>query len=362
MGGAIQVAKSFVIETSNIRNNQDHYLIVYNPKIINFDNIKSSNKLNFKKVYNSPAKLKNRSRVNKMLYSFERDFNPDIVFTMFGPSYWIPKAKHVCGFADGWVYYQNSIAYDKLNLLDRLKRKVLNFYKIQRLRKESSNFILETDDAKEKFKEVLAMKKSKFYTVSNTCNSVFYEQIRFKRLKIFKKDFFNLLNISSYYPHKNLEIINDLTKNISSKEKIRFYLTLPEKVFKSKFYDNENIINLGPQKIEDCPNLYYNCDAVFLPTILETFSASYVEAMKMNKPILTSNLDFATKLCHNAAEYFNPLDIESIIQKILLIKKDKKRYNQLIKLGNIRLKNFPDSTLKTKKYIRICKDVLTLEN
>src|SRR5688572_11945307 len=29
----------------------------------------------------------------------EDEFNPDVVYTIFGPSYWLPKAPHVIGFA-----------------------------------------------------------------------------------------------------------------------------------------------------------------------------------------------------------------------------------------------------------------------
>ena len=57
-------------------------------------------------------------------------------------------------------------------------------------------------------------------------------------------------------------------------------------------YD-ERIEYLGKININQCPHLYVQSDAVFLPTLLECFSASYAEAMLMKKPIITSDLGFA---------------------------------------------------------------------
>ena len=77
--------------------------------------------------------------------------------------------------------------------------------------------------------------------------------------------------------------------------------------------------------VENCPKLYNQADAMFLPTLLETFSASYPEAMKMERPILTSDLDFAKDICGDAALYFNPLDSYDIANKIKTIN-DRSHY------------------------------------
>ncbi len=100
-----------------------------------------------------------------------------------------------------------------------------------------------------------------------------------------------MLALSSWYPHKNIGIIPKVIEVLQEKgyEFIRFIVTLPQIDF-NKLEINakhkQQIINVGIVKIEEGASLYQECDALFLPTLLECFSASYAEAMIMEKPIL----------------------------------------------------------------------------
>lgn len=363
MGGSIQVAHSFLFELAKIKTS-NKYLICANKFSIKNININSfSSNFKFVIISSSPVKFSSRLKVLKKLNLIANDFNPDIVFTLFGPSYWVPNAKHICGFADGWVYNPDSIVYSKLNFLSRLKRKLLNLVKTVRLKKEATHFILETEDAKNRLNKYLNIPKSKISVVSNTFNSVFNQKFFEEKIPpLFKNSSFKLISISSYYPHKNLEIINSVIDYIPKKYDIKFYLTLPEDIFLKKFKNCDQIINLGPQFIGNCPRLYYWSDAVFLPTLLETFSASYPEAMIMEKPIITSNLSFAKDICASSAEYFNPLDPEDIAKKILNLYSDKNRYNQLIEFGKKQVKIFPNPNERAKKYLSICRKQIIKNN
>lgn len=355
MGGSIQVAHSFLFELKKISSSNKYLICTNKSTLKNFDKSSFTENFTFSTINSSPVKVLSRIRILNELNRIESDFNPDIVFTLFGPSYWIPKSKHICGFADGWVYNPDSIVYSRLNFLSRVKRKLLNKYKIYRLKKESSHFILETEDAKNRFSKYSNLNSHKISVVSNTYNSVFNKKIyQVKTPSIFKNNSFKLITISSYYNHKNLDIINNLVKVIPKEYDIKFYITIEQSVFLKKFKKSSRIINLGPQKIENCPKLYFYCDVVFLPTLLETFSASYLEAMKMNKPILTSDLPFSRDLCKSSAEYFNPLDPNDISKKIINLYSDVNRYNSLVELGKKRLKTFPSSRQRAIKYLEIC--------
>ncbi len=61
-----------------------------------------------------------------------------------------------------------------------------------------------------------------------------------------------------------------------------------------------------------------------MPTLLECFSASYLEAMYMKKIIFTSDLPFAHTVCKDAAFYFAPHDVENIRVHLLMAFKTKK--------------------------------------
>ncbi len=62
----------------------------------------------------------------------------------------------------------------------------------------------------------------------------------------------------------------------------------------------ECLYNHGPVPVTDGPQLYQTCDFLLLPTILETFSGTYPEAMAMGLPIITTDLDFAHEICQDA--------------------------------------------------------------
>jgi glycosyltransferase involved in cell wall biosynthesis len=57
-------------------------------------------------------------------------------------------------------------------------------------------------------------------------------------------------------------------------------------------------------------------DALFLPSLMESYSGVYSEALLYERPIFTSNYDFATALLDNAAFYFDPLKPAHIAEVI----------------------------------------------
>jgi glycosyltransferase involved in cell wall biosynthesis len=96
---------------------------------------------------------------------------------------------------------------------------------------------------------------------------------------------------------------------------------------------------------------------MFLPTHLECFSASYPEAMKMERPILTSNFSFATTVCHDSALYFDNLDPKDIAEKIKEVFHNEKLYNDLVNKGKKRLTIFNNSRGQAEKYLKIFKEL-----
>ena len=104
-----------------------------------------------------------------------------------------------------------------------------------------------------------------------------------------------------------------------------------------KYSLNDSIVNIGPVKQEDLAWLYKQSYALFLPTLLESFSGTYLESMKFNIPILTSNFDFAREVCNNAALYFDPININDIKTKILSLSQQRPF---LIEYGKIRYNSF----------------------
>src|SRR5690606_34568379 len=67
---------------------------------------------------------------------------------------------------------------------------------------------------------------------------------------------------------------------------------------------DDSIENVGVLGLNECLHYYKESDIVFLPTLLEVFSATYLEAMAMGKPIVTTDFEFSRAICGAAALYF----------------------------------------------------------
>jgi glycosyltransferase involved in cell wall biosynthesis len=167
-----------------------------------------------------------------------------------------------------------------------------------------------------------------------------------------------LVLISHNYSHKNIKIIKSVIPHLTGLN-IKFVLTISNNDYFQLFGDRDaNIINLGPISQKSCPSVYSQSDFLFLPTLLEVFSASYPEAMKMKKPILTSKLGFAIDVCRDAAIYFNPLDPQDISKKITSILNDEKQQLELIQRGEQRLSEFNSANKRAQKYLDIIKSII----
>lgn len=358
-GGGLQVAISFIYECRNF--NEHRYHIFLSPQMENLvdQSLFSDNFIFY--IFNNPSRFIIFDKTIKKLDQEEEKINPDCVFSVFGPTYWKPKSKHVMGFANGLYLYGDLPYMKNLKGLEKLKFILTKFYHRYLLKYNADIYVLQTKDMKDRFSKFINKPVDCMSVISSKYDSVFEKKIKELNLLPSKaKNEFWFITISAYYPSKNLEIINELVKFIKEKNlNIKFVLTFPEEVIKNKFeHSKKYIINLGPVKLEECPYIYSRGDALFLPTLVESFTASYPEAMIMKKPILTSNYSFATTVCKNAALYFNPYDVNDIMQKIILIYSDKEVYNKLVTQGLIEVEKLPSSKDRAEQYLKLCKKVV----
>jgi glycosyltransferase involved in cell wall biosynthesis len=354
VGGGIQVASSVITELK--KNTKHIFTVVLSKEVANQINT-GEFPANFKFYFfeSTPAKLKTRSVFRKKLDEIEESNKINFVVTIFGPSYWKPKkAKHLCGFALPWMIYPKSVAYNKLTFMENLKSKLINYYKLYYFKKDCDFYWCETEIVKERMERFLGLKN--IYVIGNTASHYFLE---------FKGDIsdytefetFKMLTVSAYYPHKNLDLIKKIIPFIKQDgRKIKFYLTLPEAIFAKMFNSEElkYVENLGVVKNEDCPKLYANANAVFLPSLLECFSANYAEAMCIGRPILTSNLDFAKSICKGAAIYFDPQDPKDVYEKIVELMDNKNKQQNMVSIGKTLLTSNLSSAERANELVGVC--------
>jgi glycosyltransferase involved in cell wall biosynthesis len=361
--GATQVSISFINECLKFHENE--YYIFMSQTIGN--QIKQEIfPLNFKFYIfqQKPFYFGNGLKSWKKLKKLEKEIAPDCVFSVFGPSIWKPKHPHLIGYAYPYYIYKESPFFNQIGFKLNIKINLLKFFHKFYLERNGRHYVCETQDVRKRLPNYIKCDLNNVYTVTNTFNHYFENFKKNENIFLPQKSLheFRMVTLSSFATHKNLAILNQVIPELKkqcSNIRFIFVLTVDSVLFEENFNDSTrlNLINLGRINVKDCPQIYAESDAMFLPTLMECFSASYAEAMIMERPILTSNLDFAKTVCGNAALYFDPLNPVEIAEQIILLAKNKDLYVDLVRKGKQRLNSFDNAYTRAEKYLEICKKI-----
>ena len=290
---------------------------------------------------------------DKMLDSLVRQYQIDAVLTVFGPSRWQPRCPHLCGFARSHLVLKNSPFFAQVTWKDRLLYKAwLHYFK-----RDSKVFYTENPYISELFQRLMGNKVT-VHTVTNYYNQVFDHQEQWSHnYTLPAYDGTTLLTVSSWNAHKNFPIMVDICRYLEMHHpdfRFRFVLTIPKE--HSAFIPDEYkkyFVILGPVDVSECPYLYEQADIMFMPTLLECFSATYPEAMRMQVPIVTTDLEFARGLCGEAACYYSAIDPSAAAEAIYHVATDKEYAEQLVMAGKKQLLNFDNYEQRTAKLIGV---------
>jgi glycosyltransferase involved in cell wall biosynthesis len=238
-----------------------------------------------------------------------------------------------------------------------LRRSVL----LYELKREAALLWTETPYAQNEMAKALKIPKDKIAIIGNTYGPAYGKMSISDRQRSGGRPF-TFLYLTADYPHKNLDIFNKLLPLLKERGlNCRFRLTLPHDVFQKRFPDWQNdpmLQNIGPIAPNDGPLAYRDADALFFPSLIETFSANYPEAMISERPILTSDLPFAHDICMDAALYFDPFDAQSAAAAISTLVNDPALYESLVAKGTIRVQQFDSAAKRTEKLLNMMKDYL----
>lgn len=355
IGGGVQVADSIIRELHKY--GEHHFTIVY-PDALDGTICKLDPADNITTVrYSLPKEIMCIvTGRNRFLDNVVENNGIDVVLTIFGPSRWIPRVPHLCGFAVSHCLLNDSPYWSMLHGKNKIKQRIKIALLKVLFRRCSNLFYTENDYISKRLET--AFNGVKVYTVSNTYNQCF-DNVGDMDTSIKLPDFdgVTLLTISSYYLHKNLSIIRPLIRYLNERYpdfKCRFVLTIRKQDFPNLTeLEESHIVFLGPIPVTQCPYLYKQADFMLMPTLLECFSASYAEAMKMDVPIITTDLGFAHSICQDAAVYYSPLNFEDLGDKLYSLAGDTARQNLLIQSGRRRLSVFDNYISRTCKLISI---------
>ena len=330
-GGALQVAVSFINYTYK-KPSKINWIYIVSSEIC--DQFKNQDIINLFKISISPASPVKGYRSRKKLLAIEKETSPDLVYSIGAPSYIKFKTPEVLRLTNPWLIYDTSLASSTFNFIEKIKNTAFNIIK-RRYVRNSKFIITQTSDAKKHISNNYNIPAENIYVIKNTSPIIFNKKSS-TRSKI--KYIFSL---AVPYNHKNIDLIPDVILHLLKlgASNFKFIITIPNTIENSsikRFYKKIHkyklesyIENAGNLNQVECDYYYNKSDLVFLPTLLEVFSATYLEAMSKHLPIVTTDLGFSREVCKDAALYFSPKNSLKAAKQILKLLNNKKLYNEL---------------------------------
>lgn len=354
-GGGLQVAHSICTQLGKYKHH--NFLVVLSTYIRQFDIQEGDNCeiIRYDIKNNLATLLFGR---DTFLDGLVMEHRVDAVLTVFGPSRWRPRCKHLCGFARAQLLLDNPLQ-NKASLREKL---VYSIWKWG-FKRSSDTFYTENQYISEMLPKLLG--NIKVYTVTNYYNQIFDQPEEWQySVRLPEFDGVTMLSVSSTGVHKNLKIMIPISKYLEKHYpffKFRFVLTCAQTVMPVPGNISSHFVFVGKVDVAECPNLYDQADIMFMPTLMECFTATYPEAMRMEVPIVTTDLEFAHSLCGDAACYYSAIDATAAAEAIYKVATDKEFSAQLVANGKAQLKKFDNYEQRADKLINILEEK-TLSN
>lgn len=120
-------------------------------------------------------------------------------------------------------------------------------------------------------------------------------------------------------------------------------------------YINENNLSGRVHLIDyiaqaNIASVYQSAKAYVFPSTFETFGFTPLEAMACGIPCAVSRFSCIPEVCGDAAEYFDPHDVEDIARAIKFILFDEQRRMELMEIGRKHVKQFTWYSAAEKYY------------
>ncbi len=325
VGGAVQNAANF-IKYAIIDDYIDYYFIVSKQvkELLGVWSIDSK----IMESIDSPAQSKfARRRALKV----ESEFQPDLVYTMAGPTYIQFKSFHVMGTSDPYITHSDfsNFKYNR-NFPDFLKFIIKIALKALSCRFGANYFLFQTETSRNGFCKRYRWSKDKTEIVPNAVGEEF-GTLSGSVNSLDRNEIINIFCPSAYYPHKDLELVINLANLLKNNKNIKFILTIPKECSLGRFLKSNpisNITNIGPYSYAEASELYCRADIILIPSLLETFSTSYLEAIATYKPLVVADTEFSREICGHYANYYTKADYKSAYSIIIELIENGLEVNQ----------------------------------
>lgn len=345
VAGGLSVGRNIVSTLPNIAPEHEYFIVV--PSGCGYPSFEGSPGVHVREI-SATGGLRRLALDYLSLPRLVKKFQPDWIWGLGNLGLENPPSSQAILFHDSHLVYPES-HYAFESTLYKYKKRLLK----RRLRKclpITDLVFCQTETARIRFADTFDYPIGQIYLCPNAV-SEFSQDVTLPSvpdpLQPYQ-DRFKLFTLTKCYGHKNLSGILDLysahREALSNTlciwtiqaDQHRIAPALLQRIKDEGLGDL--IVNVGPLGQEELANYFNASDAVFLPTLLESFSGTYLEAMHFGRPIITSDLDFARDVCGDAAAYCDPFDIQSMCDTVLQLKESSRLRQELVAAGQSRLK------------------------
>ena len=315
----------------------------------------------------SPARCKQSRR---RLLSLAENTRPDLVYTMAGPAYVRFPFPHVLGLSNPYVTHADlkSIALGR-TIFGLTKTIFESAYKLHQARR-ADFWIFQTQAARDGFCRRAFISPARTEVVSNAVDTEFVD--RFERQSDTSPDAARqngavIFVPAAPYRHKALtsipSIARELDTQLNGRMDFRFVLTIdPSHSLWGEIESKANklgvkhrVVTGGAYSYLDAASRYSAADIVFIPSILETFSVTFLETFASSRPLVAADRAFARDICGDAARYVDPFCPGAAAATFKDLLENIARRNLLVRNGRERLMRFPDHRLRFENIMVVLK-------
>lgn len=320
-GGAYQIAYNFLIKTLEHQEVEWVYVVSKDLDEIMPEPLKAEE--NYYVFPTQPDFKHTYKQVKKQLAELEEKVKPDVVYSITAPSYFTFRAPEVMRFTNPWVTHPNKYSWAVLPVLDRLK-KCLYCWNQRRMMRKAKYFVTQSETTRQGIIRITGTEPENVVVVKNVLPEVFKSLP--KSPKPQDSSWIDIACVGAPVPHKNFDILPDVLKELKSLgvENVRFRVTIPSSDPLLDKYQEQlrkyglegRIISQGRCSQKELAEMYRQCQLCFLPTLLEVFSASTLEAMYFRLPVVATDFDFNTEVMGDSCLYYEPMNAKAAAEQI----------------------------------------------
>jgi glycosyltransferase involved in cell wall biosynthesis len=147
---------------------------------------------------------------------------------------------------------------------------------------------------------------------------------------------FQIVYTGNLYPHKNVSILIEAVERL----KINLKIICARSVFENRLPKSKYVQFLGRLSDQEMVEVYKKSQAFVFPSLIEGFGLPGLEAMAAGLPVIAARASCLPEIYGDAALYFDPYDVNDLIEKIKSVISDVNLQKSLIQRGQRQVKKY----------------------